>query len=144
MTTEKKRVHLIFGTQSPDAFNEDAAKAKLRKHFEELCEEKGFDLEVSHILADHVHLLVALPEGKPIAEVVKTLKGESSRWINLVQLTPRTFNWSQGDYTNLPVSEEKYESVRKYILDQQNIHKKISYEEEKSELTFKHIILREE
>lgn len=143
MTTEKKRVHLIFGTQSPDAFNEDAAKAKLRKHFEELCEKKGFDLEVSHILADHVHLLIALPDNKPIAEVVKTLKGESSRWINLEQLTPRTFSWSQGQYTNLPVCEAEYKSVSKYIMEQEKIHQKISYEEEVNQLTYNYIFLRD-
>lgn len=60
---------------------------------------------------------------------MKLIKGESSFWINKNKLTKTKFEW-QNEYFVVGVSESSLESVRRYIANQEEHHKKSGFEEE--------------
>jgi REP element-mobilizing transposase RayT len=60
------------------------------------------------------------------------LKGESSYWINKNKIFKTKFEW-QDEYFAVSVSESSVNRVRDYIKDQENHHKKKSFNDEYQE-----------
>jgi REP element-mobilizing transposase RayT len=78
--------------------------------------------------ADHAHLLVWLPPTLAIAEALRVLKANSSRWVHETQ-GRRAFAWQAG-YGAFSVSHSNTSAVVKYIQSQESHHRKISFQEE--------------
>jgi len=70
---------------------------------------------------DHVHCLFRIRNDQVVNEVLRLLKGESSRWINKTNLTRGKFEW-QKEYLALSVSESQIDRVRMYIRNQETHH----------------------
>jgi REP element-mobilizing transposase RayT len=78
--------------------------------------------------ADHVHLLIKTPASAALADVIRTVKANSSRWVH--ETFPRAdFAWQTG-YGAFSVSFSNVEQVRAYIANQEEHHKTISFQEE--------------
>jgi len=109
----------------------------LTTHVREYCSEKGiFFLEMGGFL-DHCHLLVDVPPSVSVADAVNLIKGESSHWINSVDLLPGKFAW-QSRYGAFSVSASHRIRVAKYIRDQEIHHRKITFEDEIQKLIKKY------
>ena len=65
-------------------------------------------------VADHVHLLISLAVSQSIANVVKTLKGASSRFLSMKGYE---VHWNVG-YAVFSVSKVEYKKVYTYIQNQ--------------------------
>jgi REP element-mobilizing transposase RayT len=64
---------------------------------------------------------------------MQLIKGESSFWINKNQLTKEKFEW-QDEYFAFSVSESVIDKVRDYIKNQEEHHKRKTFEEECDEI----------
>jgi REP element-mobilizing transposase RayT len=60
---------------------------------------------------------------------MKDLKGTSSFWINEEKLIKDYFQWQDG-YSAFSVSPFMLEKIRKYIVNQEEHHKNIHYNQE--------------
>tara|TARA_R110000737_G_scaffold353433_2_gene405295 strand:- start:13835 stop:14065 length:231 start_codon:yes stop_codon:yes gene_type:complete len=60
---------------------------------------------------------------------MQLIKGESSFWINKNKLTQEKFEW-QDEYFAVSVSESKLNKVRDYIRNQEEHHKRNTFQEE--------------
>lgn len=121
-------LHLIWGTYNRE---QSLISRKLRKELSEFyyeyAEEKGIYMKINYVNVDHIHMLIDLPTNKTIEEIIRLLKGASSRWLNQ-QITYR-FSWSKG-YAALSVSEWNLKKVKEYIKNQEEHHKAKSFKEE--------------
>jgi REP element-mobilizing transposase RayT len=78
--------------------------------------------------ADHVHLLVKTPATISMADFVRDVKANSSKWVH--GTFPRAgFGWQTG-YGAFSVSCSNVEAVREYIEGQEEHHKAVSFQEE--------------
>jgi putative transposase len=68
-----------------------------------------------------------------ISQIVKTIKGESAKWINDVNLVQGIFEWQEG-YGAFSVSPTHLKKVRNYIRNQEKHHLKQNFEEEMFEI----------
>jgi putative transposase len=75
---------------------------------------------------NHVHVLVGLPPTMTVAQAVQKLKANSSRWLNEQGVT---FQWQEG-YGAFSVSPSLTDTVQAYIRNQEEHHRKRSFEEE--------------
>jgi len=82
--------------------------------------------------ADHVHLLIGLKATACLANVVRDLKANSSRWVH-EECNNRTFGWQEG-YGAFTVSASQLLAVREYISKQEEHHRKRTFQEEYVEL----------
>ena len=78
---------------------------------------------------DHLHCLISLGKSQSINEIVKLIKGESSRWINKEMLINKRFAW-QREYFAISVSEPHVEKVKNYIWNQEVHHRMKSFQQE--------------
>src|SRR5207249_3956575 len=84
---------------------------------------------------EHLHLLMSLPATILLSAAVQNLKAVSSKWIREGGL--KDFKWQQG-YGAFSVSQSNIDSVRRYIREQEEHHKKVSFEEEFRSLLRRH------
>jgi putative transposase len=88
---------------------------------------------------DHVHLLLTLPATMPIAKAMQLMKGGSSKWVHETFPDQRLFAW-QEKYGAFGVSVSQLEKITKYIENQPQHHRKMSFQEEFVSLLNKHNI----
>lgn len=105
------------------------AAARLSAHLHEHAHKKGIYMKINFVNADHTHVLVDLPVGKAIDEVVQLLKGESSHWVNESNLIAGKFGWQRG-YGAFSVSHSGVNEMCAYIARQEEHHRKKTFSEE--------------
>ena len=77
--------------------------------------------------------MVRLTPTQNPADCANLLKGESSNWVNKNNFIKGKFSWQKG-YGVFSVSESQVNKVRNYILNQEDHHRKKSYQEELASL----------
>lgn len=122
-------LHAIWSTKERRRILSKSFRFKLFNHMKGYSSEKGIQLDIINGVEDHVHCLFCLKSSQNPAEIIKLLKGESSFWINKNVVLDDKFEWQVG-YGVFSVSEKDIMGVRKYIYNQEEHHKELSYEEE--------------
>jgi REP element-mobilizing transposase RayT len=80
-------------------------------------------------MPDHTHILVGIKPDISISDLTKVIKAISSKFINDNRLLKGKFNWQIG-FGAFSYSKSQIDSVIKYILTQEEQHKKKSFKEE--------------
>ena len=91
-----------------------------------ICKAKHIVLVTAGGTTNHLHLLVDLHPSIPLAKALQEIKGNSSRWLNENQ---SRFAWQEG-YGAFSVSQSQRPAVIRYIENQEEHHRKRSFEEE--------------
>ncbi len=116
-------IHCVFSTKDRRSLIPADRKADLYAYLGGIARGEGFSLVAAGGTANHIHLLFVLPASYPLAQAVQKLKGSSSRWMG------KGFSWQEG-YEAFSVSPSQIEAVREYIQNQEQHHRKRSFEEE--------------
>ena len=80
-------------------------------------------------MEDHIHILCVLSKKMSLAKLVEEIKRNSSRWIKKLHPHYKNFSWQRG-YGGFSVSPLAHKSVKKYIENQKEHHKKMNFDEE--------------
>lgn len=78
---------------------------------------------------DHVHVLTSLPKTMALADFVRIVKADSSKWIKLLDSHYANFAWQEG-YGAFSVSPSLIEKTINYIRNQADHHRKHTFQEE--------------
>ena len=131
-------IHFVWSTKNRQAFLSTPDLRKiLWQHILENARKKDIYIDFIGGYSDHCHCLVSLGTEQTIREIAQLIKGESSFWINKQNLCASKFNW-QDDYFAASVFESMIEKTRKYIKEQEEHHKKISFMDEYNDFLVKH------
>ncbi len=122
-------IHLVFSTKNRDKIITPGLKAKLLKHIKENAKKKNIYIDFINCVSDHVHVLLSLGADQTISKIVHLIKGESSHWVNKENLTAKKFEW-QEEYFAASISESQVNTIRDYIKNQEEHHKKKSFNDE--------------
>lgn len=80
-------------------------------------------------MPDHVHILISMNPTMSVSDLVRDIKAGSSKFINEKRWMNGKFNWQEG-YGAFSYSKSGVDSVVKYILNQEEHHKKKTFREE--------------
>lgn len=122
-------VHAVFATKHRAPLLSEGIRAALCEHLHENARRKQLFLDCVNGYHEHLHCLFQLAKTRSVSETIQLLKGESSFWLNREGGLLRPFAW-QDDYFAVSVSESQVEAVRRYILRQEEHHRRVSFEEE--------------
>ena len=119
--------HLVFGTQDRHPWITHEMEQRLYEYLGGIIRgQRGVSLEINGV-EDHLHILTKLSQTTAVADVLRELKSESSRWIH--ENFPKPFPWQPG-YAAFTVSESEVEHVRNYIRNQKQHHRRTDYRSE--------------
>jgi putative transposase len=127
--------HVIFSTKERAPFIDDDLRPGLHAYMSGVVRElKGTPLIINGV-ADHVHLLVAMPPAISTSDAMRVLKTNSSRWVHDTRRKP--FGWQAG-YGAFSVSQSNAQTVTHYIANQEEHHRRVSFKDEFVSFLMKH------
>ena len=135
--------HVIFSTKGRSPSIETEIRSELHAYLGGIVRELGGTALAIKGTADHVHVLLRLPPDVSMAEALRVMKANSSRWVHQRWPRRRAFAWQAG-YGAFSVSESNVPAIVKYISNQEAHHRKISYQEEFLQFLKRHSIAYDE
>lgn len=124
--------HLVFSTKFRNPLIVKEWRADLHAYLGGIVKGiNGVPLAIGGV-EEHVHLLVGLRATHRLDYVLRDVKADSSGWIHKV-VGVKNFEWQKG-YLGLTVSPSQIERVRSYVLNQEEHHRRKSFQEEYLEL----------
>jgi len=112
---------------------------RLQKYLGGIVRELNAKLLAANSPQDHLHLLLLLSPKIALADILRNIKANSSKWIHQTYSHLNDFIWQDG-YSAFSVSQSGIDSVMQYIANQVEHHKKTSYQEELVALLKRHQI----
>jgi len=102
---------------------------RLRMYISAIARKHDHKMIAINNMPDHLHLFVGLSPKQSISEMLQLIKDDSSEWINKEKFTARKFQWQEG-FAAFSYSKSQVNDVVRYIENQQEHHKKITFIEE--------------
>ena len=122
-------IHGIFGTKDRQPLLNTDIRKDIHLHLQKRLEDMDCGVRIVNGTNDHVHQLFLLSKEFSIAQVMKSIKGETSHWINQKDLMKMKFCWQVG-YGAFSVSESDVDRVEQYVKNQEEHHRKMTFKEE--------------
>lgn len=120
-------VHVIFSVKNRKPLIPEPLEPELFAYITRICSNLGcIPIQIGGT-ADHIHCLFALSRTSTIADVVKDIKTESTKWLKANGV--RLFAWQAG-YGAFSIGESQINVAVRYIRKQREHHKKISFQDE--------------
>lgn len=120
-------VHVIFSTKHREPAITPDIRPDLFAYLGGIVRAMGGTAFIVNGVVDHVHMLIRIRPMHSIAEIVRTVKANSSKWIHRTR--DRKFAWQAG-YGAFSVSESNIHAVTRYIATQEEHHKEQSFQQE--------------
>jgi putative transposase len=122
-------LHLVFSTKNRAAFLKDKdIQQRLHAYLAGICKKlESPSLKVGGV-EDHVHILCRFGRKQSIADLVRELKRESSKWMTR-EHGLRDFEWQAG-YGAFSVSPSHVDGLIAYIENQEEHHRRESFQDE--------------
>ncbi|RKR10348.1 REP element-mobilizing transposase RayT [Flavobacterium sp. 90] len=124
-------IQIVFAVKYREAVITKECKPKILSVIGNLINETGCKTIIVNGTEDHIHCLLALKPTISISDLMKVVKGKSSKFINDHQLTKHRFEWQVG-YGAFSYSKSHIDRVYKYIGNQEEHHKKQNFKDEYS------------
>jgi REP element-mobilizing transposase RayT len=119
-------IHCVFSTKDRAKIISDRQREQLWAYLFGIARNLGVNVLAVGGTADHVHLLIAMHPNQRLAEVVRDLKANSSRWMNE---SGDGFSWQEG-YGAFSVSPSQTPVVKQYIRNQAAHHQRRDFQED--------------
>ena len=121
--------HVIFSTKGREPFIDADLKPHLHAYMATILRDLGGKAVLINGMPDHVHVLTYVPATISISDLLRNLKANASRWVHETYPGRQAFGWQRG-YAAFGVSRSNVDDVRRYIADQEEHHKTVSFQDE--------------
>ena len=125
------QIHLqvVFAVQNRDALISASWKNRLYNYLVAIIQNNKHKVLAIGGTADHVHILFGMRASQSLSNLMKDVKGCSSKWINENKLSNGWFSWQEG-YGAFSYSKSDLPAVIQYINNQEEHHKNQNMVEE--------------
>jgi len=132
MSFVKIWIHAVWGTKNREPVLTKEIRKELFQHIKENAKTKEIYIDFTNGHVDHVHCLFALNADMTVSKAIQLIKGESAFWANKNKLAKSKLEWAD-EYFAVSVSESIIDKVRDYIKNQEEHHKKKTFQQEYDE-----------
>ena len=133
-------IHLVFCTKERRPFLRDkSVRDKLHAQLGGISKTLECPPLIVGGVGDHVHMLCRFSRTITQAEWVKEVKRVSNGWLKEQGPGYADFEW-QGGYADFSVSQSNLDQVKEYIAEQEEHHRKMTFQDELRALLRKHEI----
>jgi len=136
----KNLIHLIYSTKNRKPWITEDSLPRLFAYQAGIFRRMDSPALVIGGVEDHVHALFCLSKNHPLSKVVQEVKQGSSKWMKTPEGTENdAFQW-QGGYAAFSVSQSNVPQVQRYIENQAEHHRRMSFQDELREIFRRHQI----
>jgi REP element-mobilizing transposase RayT len=128
--------HIVFSTKNRQPQITLAIQSRLYEYIGGILRNNSSALISAGGMSDHVHLLVSIGRTLSIANSVRLIKANSSKWIH-EELQLPDFQWQTG-FGAFAVSYSNIDAVKQYIANQEEHHRVRTFQGEFREILRRH------
>ena len=121
--------HLVFSTKGRQGWLNDQIRTRTHEYLGGAVRSENEIALIVNGTPDHVHILARLRQDKSVSDVLRDIKSNSSGWIHRMFPQASQFSWQAG-YGAFTVSPSQVEKAYRYIREQEEHHRTMSFEEE--------------
>ncbi len=131
MANTYTQIHIqtVFSFQNRKSMIAEPWKDDLYKYITAIIQNNDHKLLQINGMPDHIHILFGMRPVQSLSELMKQVKQDSFKWIIQNRLLKGKFSWQKG-YGAFSYSKSQLPKVIKYILNQEEHHKRRTFREE--------------
>lgn len=133
----KNLIHLVFSTKNRERLILDSVRPDLHAYMATVLKNMECHALIINSVDDHIHILFLLHRTVALSSAVGELKSSSSKWLKTQSDQLAVFAWQAG-FGAFSVSESNVAAVRRYIENQEEHHRKVSFQDELRSFLSKH------
>jgi len=122
-------VHLVFSTKHRERVLSDDVREELHRYIAGIPKNHESPAILINSVEDHIHILFSQSRNCSLADLVEEVKKGSSKWLKTKGRAFARFHWQNG-YGAFSVSQSNVKQVKEYIQNQQEHHKRQSFQDE--------------
>ena len=122
-------IQIVFAVKGRQNLIAKENREELHKFITGIVSNREQKLLAIFAMPDLVHILVGMKPNIALSDLVRDIKSGSSKFINDSKWINGKFNWQEG-YGGFSYSKSHLDNVIKYILNQEEHHKKQTFKEE--------------
>lgn len=133
----KNLIHLVYSTKHRNPWIPADAQQRLNAYQAGIFKEWDSPALVIGEVEDHVHALFSLSKNHALKKIVEEVKKGSSKWMKSEGTGNANFYWQNG-YAAFSVSQSNVDEVQRYIENQKEHHRRMTFQDELRTLFKKH------
>jgi putative transposase len=122
-------IQFVFAVKYREGMIDVSFKEELYHYISGIVHNNNHKLIAINGMPDHIHIFIGMKPTQSISDLMQDIKGSSSKWINEKKFLKSRFEW-QGGYGAFSYAKSQLDAVIKYIVNQENHHKKKTFREE--------------
>jgi len=122
-------LQLVFSPLGRDNLIVKSIKEELQKYTTGIIQKRKHKLLTINYMPDHVHIFIGYQPTQSLPDLLRDIKSNTSHFINEKKWMPGRFQWQEG-YGAFSYSRSHIDDVIKYINNQEDHHKRITFKEE--------------
>ncbi|MFN8358813.1 MAG: IS200/IS605 family transposase [Candidatus Kapaibacterium sp.] len=126
-------IHIVFAVKGRANLIQNQWKDELYKYICGIVNNNHQKVYSINGMPDHVHILISIKPNCLLSDFVRDIKASSSKWINSKNIIRGKFQWQEG-FGAFSVSQSQVDKVIAYIENQEQHHKKVTFQKEYIEL----------
>lgn len=128
-TYTQLRVHIVFSVKGRESLIPKKHKDGVEKFITGVIQKRKHKMLAIYCMPDHIHIFIGLHPAQSISDLVNDIKTSSSKKIKKQPWIRFAFAWQEG-YGAFSYAKSQTDAVVKYVLNQEEHHKKRSFREE--------------
>ena len=122
-------IQIVFAVKGRQNLIKIEHKEELHKYITGIVKGKKQKMLAINCMPDHTHMFIGFTPDMKISDLVRDVKSISSGFINEKKFVKGKFNWQHG-FGAFSYSHSHIDRVVKYVLNQEEHHKKKTFREE--------------
>ena len=122
-------IQVVFAVKGRQNLIQKAWKDDLHKYMAGIIKGKKQKSIIVNGMPDHIHAFIGLKPAMAVSDLVRDIKNNSTNFINDRKLVKGKFSWQEG-YGSFSYGHSQIDKVYKYILNQEQHHRKKTFREE--------------
>ena len=123
-------LHIVFSTKNRVPFLKDKKlQEETHAYLSGICKNLDSPSLLIGGTTDHIHILCSFSRKNTISDLLRELKRDSSKWIKTKIPSPSKFYWQQG-YGAFSIGPSHIGPLKKYIDNQEEHHRKETFQDE--------------
>jgi len=122
-------IQIVFAVKGRQNLIPKQHREELHKYITGIVQNREQKMLSVFCMPDHAHLLVGLRPSIAISDLVRDIKAASSKFITDNDWVKGKFNWQEG-FGAFSYSRSQIDPVIRYILNQEEHHKKETFRDE--------------
>jgi putative transposase len=126
-------LQFVFAVKGRQSLIPKNNKEELHKYITGLVQNRKAKMLAINCMPDHIHFFTGFKPSVLISDFVKEIKVESNEFIKQKKWIKSNFSWQEG-YGVFSYSHRDIDSVIRYVLNQEDHHRKKTFRQEYHEL----------